>query len=298
VTGTHEIAGLTEQFERNRPQLRALAYRLLGSFAEAEDAVQESWIRLSRSDASSVANIDAWLTTIVTRICLDVLRGRKSRQEAAAGSRLPDPIVTWAEQLDPEQHVLLGEHLGFALVVVMEALSPPERVAYVLHDMFDVPFDDIAVVLGRTPLAARQLASRARRRVQDSANSPTDGGAQRRAVEAFIAAARNADFEALLAILDPDVVLRSDLGSHVLEVRGAGNVGRRALAFATIYAAAQRVLINGIDGMVTLRATGEVMSILGFRVAGERIVEMFVVADPVRVGRLAQVRLSGRDVAS
>jgi limonene-1,2-epoxide hydrolase len=180
--------------------------------------------------------------------------------------------------------VLLGEHVGFALLVVIQALSPAERVAFVLHDVFDVPFEDIAAVLGRTTLAARQLASRARRRVQGSANVPTDGSAQRRAVEAFMAAVHNADFEALLAVLDPNVVLRSDRGTGVLDVRGAGDVGHRALAFAKIYVDAQRVLVNGTDGMVTYRAEGKIMSILGFKVLGDKIVEIFVVADQARLG--------------
>jgi RNA polymerase sigma factor (sigma-70 family) len=292
VTDTHEVAWLTEQFERNRTQLRALAYRLLGSFADAEDAVQEIWIRVSRSDTSSIKNMDAWLTTIAARICLDVLRGRKSRRKEPTDLRLPDPIVTWGERVDPEQQILLGEQVGFALAVVIQALSPPERVAYVLHDMFDVPFDDIAGVLGRTPLAARQLASRARRRVQDPANVPADRGAQRRAVEAFMAAARSADFEALLAVLDPNVVLHSDRGTGVLEVRGAGNVGHRALAFAKVYVDAQRALVNGTDGMVTFLAGGEMMSILAFEVLGDKIVEIFVVADRARLGRLAQFGLT------
>ena len=292
MTDTHEAAQLTEQFERYRPQLRALAYRMLGSFADAEDVVQETWVRLSRSNTRSIKNIDAWLTTIAGRLCLDLLRVRRSREEGAAGLRLPDPIVTWGERVDPEQQVLLREHVGFALLVVTQALSPPECVAYVLHDMFDVPFDNIATVLGRTPLAARQLASRARRRVQQSANMPLDRSAQRRVVQAFMAAARTGDFEALLAVLDPNVVLHSDRGTGVLTLRGADRVGQRALAFTKIYVAAQRVLVNGIDGMVTFRAVGELMSVLAFNVAGERIVEIFVVADPARVGGLAQFSLS------
>ncbi|MGZ5477607.1 MAG: sigma-70 family RNA polymerase sigma factor [Thermoanaerobaculia bacterium] len=288
MTDTHEAASLAEQFERNRLPLRALAYRLLGSFADAEDVVQETWVRLSRSNTRSITNIDAWLTTIAGRLCLDLLRVRKSRKDGAASLRLPDPIVTWGERVDPEQQVLLGEHVGFAMLVVTQALSPPERVAYVLHDMFNVPFDDIAAVLGRTPLGARQLASRARRRVRDSTNIPLDRSAQRRAVEAFMSAARTGDFEALLAVLDPDVVLHSDHGTGVLTVRGADRVGLRALAFTKLYVDAQRVLVNGIDGMVTFRAMGELMSVLAFKVVGERIVEICVVADPARVGGLAQ----------
>jgi RNA polymerase sigma-70 factor (ECF subfamily) len=292
VTDTDEAAWLTEQFERNRQQLRALAYRLLGSFADAEDAVQETWVRVSRSDTRSIKNIDAWLTTIAGRICLDVLRVRTSRQEGVAGGRLPDPIVAWCERVDPEQQVLLREDVGFALLVVIQALSPPERVAYVLHDMFDLPFDDIAAILGHTPVAARQLASRARRRVQDSANLPQDRRAQRRAVEAFMSAARAGDFEALLAVLDPNVVLRSDRGTGVLTVKGADRVGERALAFTKVYVDAQRVLVNGIDGIVTFRAAGELMSVLAFTVVGERIVEIFAVADPARMGGFARFGLS------
>jgi RNA polymerase sigma factor (sigma-70 family) len=292
VTETRNVVWLTEQFERNRTHLCALAYRLLGSFADAEDAVQETWVRLSGSDTSAIKNIDAWMTTITARLCLDVLRVRKLRRAELAALRLPDPIVTWGERLDPEQQVLLGDHVGFALLVVIQALSPPERVAYVLHDMFDLPFDDIASILGRTPLAARQLASRARRRVQGSANAPADQGAQRRAVEAFMAAARSADFEALLAVLDPSVVLQTDRGTGVVTVRGADSVGRRALAFATIYVDAQRVLVNGTDGMVTFRAGREIMSLLGFKVLRDKIVEIFVVADPAQIGRLAQLGLS------
>jgi RNA polymerase sigma factor (sigma-70 family) len=292
VTDQADVTWLAEQFERNRTRLRALAYRLLGAFADAEDAVQETWVRLSRSDTTSIRNIDALLTTIATRICLDLLRVRTSRQDEAAGLRLPDPSVTWEERVDPEQQVLLGENVGFALLVVIQALSPPERVAYVLHDMFDVPFEDIGAVLDRSIIAARQLASRARRRVQDYANMPVDRGAQRRAVEAFISAARTGDFEALLAVLDPNVVLHSDRGTGVVDIRGAGNVGRRALAFAQIYVVARRVLVNGIDGMATFRAAGELMSILAFTVRGDKIVEVFVAADPARLGRLAHFGLS------
>jgi len=239
------------------------------------------------SDTRSIENIDAWLTTIAARLCLDLLRARKSRRKEPAVAHLPDPIVTSGERVDPEQQVLLGEHVGFALVVVIQALSPPERVAYVLHDIFDVSFDDIAAVLGRSALAARQLASRARRRVQDSAPAPAARGEQRRAVEAFMAAAHNADFNALLAVLEPNVVLHSDLGTRLLEVRGAANVGHRALAFAKVYVHAERVLVNGTDAMVTFRAGGEVMSVLAFEVLRDKIVEIFVLADRARIARLA-----------
>jgi RNA polymerase sigma-70 factor (ECF subfamily) len=296
VIETTEVTSLAEQFERNRSRLRGLAYRLLGSLADAEDAVQETWVRLSRADTRSIRNVDAWLTTIATRLCLDILRMRNARQENAAHPRLPDPIVTWTERLDPEQEALLGEHLGYALLVVIQALSPPERVAYILHEMFDVPFEDIGRILDRTIAAARQLASRGRRRVRDSLATPVDRRAQRWAVDAFISAARNADFEALLAVLDPNVVLHSDRGSGVLDVVGAGNVGRRALAFARTHANARRVLVNGIDGMATFGAAGALLSILGFTVSGGRIVEIFVVADPARVGAASNDLLGGSAV--
>ena len=197
--------------------------------------------------------------------------------------RLPDPIVTWGERLDPEQQVLIGADVGLALLVVMQTLSPPERVAFVLHDMFDVPFDDIAALLGRTTLAVRQLASRARRRVQGSAIVPADSRAQRRAVEAYRAAIDSADFEALLAVLDPNVVLRSDRGSGVVELRGADVIGRRALAFAKLTERIQRVLVNGTDGLAAFRAGGEMLAVLSFTVLADRIVEIFVNADGDRL---------------
>jgi hypothetical protein len=216
------------------------------------------------------------------RLARPQLTTGKSGRLAIAGSD-----CTWGERVDPERQALLGEHVGFALLAIMQTLSPPERVAYVLHDMFDMPFDDIAAVLGRSPLAVRQLASRARRRVRGSANKPVDRDAQRCAVEAFMSASRTADFEALLAVLDPNVVLHSDRGTGVLEVRGAGKVGRRALAFAQLYVDARRVLVNGADGMATFRAARELMSVLGFTVMGDKIVEIFVMADPSRVAPLS-----------
>jgi len=293
VTDPSVVSSLGEQFERNRTRLRALAYRLLGSFADAEDAVQETWLRASRSDTTSIRNIDAWLTTIAARICLDVLRVRTSRQDDATSLRLPDPLVTWEERVDPEQQALVAEHVSYALLVVIQTLSPPERVAYVLHDLFEMPFEEIGAILDRSTTAARQLASRARRRVEDAGRMPVEEGAQRRAVDAFIAAARTGDFAALLAVLDPSVVLHSDRGTGVLTVRGADNVGRRALGFARIYVSARRVLVNGIDGMATFASPDALMSILAFTVRGDRIVEIFVAADPARLGGVAQRDLSG-----
>jgi RNA polymerase sigma factor (sigma-70 family) len=282
-----DVSWLAEPFERNRAQLRALAYRLLGSLADADDVVQDTWLKLSRADTSAIKNLDAWLTTVAARVCLDVLRARKSRGEKAAGLRLPDPIVTPGERLDPEQQVLLGSCVGLALLVVMQALAPAERVAYVLHDMFDVSFDDIAAVLGRTSLAARKLASRARRRVQGVTISRANMEAHRNAVEAFRAAAHDADFERLLAVLDPNIVLRSDRGAGVLEILGARKVAERALAFANLIAEYQVALVNGTDGLVAVGGQSELISVLAFTVAGGRITEFYVLADRARLDRLA-----------
>src|SRR5436309_9638752 len=202
---------LAEQFEAERPHLRAVAYRMLGSLSEAEDAVQESWLHLSRSDTSDVANLGGWLTTVVARICLDMLRSRKSRHEESLDVHVPDPIASHEEGIDPEQEALLADSVGLALLVVLDTLNPAERLAFVLHDLFGVPFDEIASIVGRSPTAARQLASRARRRVQGAATAPdVDLTRQREVVDAFLAASRGGDFDALLAVLDPDVVLRAD----------------------------------------------------------------------------------------
>ena len=202
---------LAEQFEANRTHLRAVAYRMLGSLSEADDAVQEAWLRLSRSDTSGVENLGGWLTTVVARVCLDMLRSRKSRREEPLGAHVPDPMVSREDGIDPEHEALLADSVGLALLVVLETLAPAERVAFVLHDMFDLPFDEIAPIVGRSPTAARQLASRARRRVQGAATVPdADLTRQREVVDAFLAASRGGDFDALLALLDPDVVLRAD----------------------------------------------------------------------------------------
>src|SRR5438105_11489106 len=209
----NEQSWQTEQFERHRPHLQAVAYRMLGSVSEAEDAVQEAWLRLNRSDADGLANIGGWLTTVVGRVCLDMLRARRSRREDYAGSWLPEPIVTIDPDADPEQEALLADSVGLALLVVLETLTPAERLAFVLHDMFDVPFDELAPIVGRTPAATRQLASRARRRVRGLAPLPDpDIARQREVVDAFLAASRAGDFAALLSVLDPNVVFRVDSG--------------------------------------------------------------------------------------
>src|SRR6266536_1534889 len=202
---------LAEQFEAQRPHLRAVAYRMLGSLSEADDAVQESWLHLSRSGTSGVENLGGWLTTVVARVCLDMLRSRKSRQEDPLGPHVPDPIVGHADGSDPEHEAQLADSVGLALLVILETLAPAERVAFVLHDMFDLPFDEIAPIVARSPTAARQLASRARRRVRGAATPDADLTRQREVIDAFLAAARGGDFDALLAVLDPDVVLRADL---------------------------------------------------------------------------------------
>src|SRR2546426_6088726 len=243
---------LAERFEANRTHLRAVAHRMLGSLSEADDAVQEAWLRLSRSDASDVANLGGWLTTVVGRVCLDMLRSRKSRREESLDAQAPDPIESHEVGVDPEHQAVLADSVGLALLVVLETLAPAERVAFVLHDMFDLPFDEIAPIVGRSPTAARQLASRARRRVQGAALvSEPDLPRQRKVVDAFLAASRGGDFEALLAVLDPEVVLRADRAAVQIgasgEVRGAAAVAR---TFAGRAKEAQPALIDGAAGLV------------------------------------------------
>src|SRR5918911_893660 len=244
---------LAQRFEANRTHLRAVAYRMLGSLSEADDALQETWLRLSRSDTSGVENLDGWLTTVVARVCLDMLRSRKARHEVSldepSGVRVPDPIVSRAEGDDPEHEALLADSVGLALLVVLETLTPSERHAFVLHDMFGVPFEEIAPIVGRSSTTARQLASRARRRVQGAANAPdADLALQREVVDAFLAAARGGDFKALVAVLDPDVVLRADVGALLAgasrEVRGAQAVAEQALTFSRFAPFARTALVN------------------------------------------------------
>ena len=288
-----EVSGqgwLAERFEEHRPHLRAVAYRMLGSLSEADDAVQEAWLRLSRSDAAVIENLGGWLTTVVGRICLNMLKARGARRERSVGVYVPDPIVSSEDEFDPEQEALLADSVGLALLVVLETLEPAERLAFVLHDMFAVPFGEIASIVGRSPAATRQLASRARRRVQGVEALPdVDLAIQREVVAAFIAAAREGDFEALLAVLDPDVVLRADAGGAPAamsrEVRGAKAVAEAALAFARLDLQVQPALINGAAGAVSIRE-GEPFSVLGFTVRGSRIAEIDILADPDRLRRL------------
>jgi RNA polymerase sigma-70 factor (ECF subfamily) len=282
---------LAEQFERHRPHLRAVAYRMLGSHAEADDAVQDTWIRLSRSGADGVENLGGWLTTIVGRVCLNMLRSRKGRREQAMGVHVPDPVVSRADGPDPEQEALLADSVGLALQVVLDTLGPAERLAFVLHDMFDLPFDDIAPIVGRTPAAARQLASRARRRVQgaDVPAPDADLAAQREVVNAFFAAARAGDFDGLLAVLDPDVVLRSDGGLRRPDasalVRGAAAVAARAVMFARPGALVRPALVNGAAGVV-VTVDGQPISVMGFTVTNGKIVDIHSLVDPERLEQL------------
>ena len=280
---------LATRFEDHRGHLRAVAYRMLASHAEAEDAVQEAWLRISRAEAADIENLRGWLTTVVARICLDLLRSRKARGEDSV-AQVPDPIVS-RELAPAEAHRELADAVGLALIIVLETLAPAERLAFVLHDMFAMSFDAIAPIVGRTPAAARQLASRARRRVQGAARVPdADLGRQREVVDAFLAASQRGDLDALLVVLDPDVVLRGDRGPTAASVvRGAKQVAKGAVFGGQRAAAAGfvelPVLVNGAAGVVVF-AGDQVFSIAAFTVAGGRIVEINVLADPDRLRRL------------
>ncbi|WP_435804261.1 RNA polymerase sigma factor SigJ [Streptomyces griseoflavus] len=284
---------LARSFEEHRGRLGAVAYRMLGSLAEAEDAVQEAWLRLSRADPGAIANLGGWLTTVTGRICLDLLRSRTARREQPMDETfVPDPVIGPLSPADPEQQALHADSVGVALLVVLERLEPDERLAFVLHDMFAVPFDDIAPVLERNAAATRQLASRARRRVRDSTPpSDPDPGRQRQVLDAFLAAARGGDFEALVAVLHPDVVLRADAGALVRgtaasrTLRGAKPVAESALMFARYTAAARVVLVNGDLGLLSV-VDGRIRSVMSLTIADQRVTGLYVLADPDRLGRL------------
>jgi len=282
---------LAQRFQEHRPRLRALAYRMLGCTSEADDALQEAWIRLSRSNAAEIDNLQAWLLSVVGRVALNMLRSRKRRGEQPLEAHLPDPIVDRAEGIDPEHEALLSDSVGLALLVVLETLTPAERLAYVLHDMFSVPFEQIGAILERSPEAARQLASRARRRIRSAHTTPhhAEAGAhqEEEVVEAFLAAARNGDFDALLAVLDPDIVERVDTGSGtIVEVRGALNVARRAMAASQRDGLVGRpALINGVPGWVSV-LDGELYAIAALTVQNGRITTMDILLDPARLARL------------
>jgi RNA polymerase sigma factor (sigma-70 family) len=284
---------LAEQFEAERPHLQAVAYRMLGSLSEADDAVQESWLHLSRSDTSGVENLGAWLTTVVARICLDMLRARNSRREESLEASVSEPITNRESGIDPEQETLLADSVGLALLVILDTLSPAERLAFVLHDIFAMPFDEIAPIVERSETATRQLASRARRRVRGVATvKDSDLTSQREVVDAFLAASRAGNFDALLAVLDPDVVFRHDLiivsAGAPREVRGAASVARQ---FSGRAQGARPALVNGTVGLVVARH-GRLFLVLNLTVRGGKIVEIEAIADPVR---LRHLRLSVLD---
>ena len=285
----HERDRLAEQFDGHRTHMRAVAYRMLGSLSEADDAVQEAWLRLSRSDSSRVENLGGWLTTVVGRVCLDMLRSRTARREQPLDTHIPDPIVSREDRTDPEHEALLGDSVGLALLVVFDTLAPAERLAFVLHDMFAVPFDDIAPMLGRTANSAAQLASRARRRVQGAAAPDTDLARQREVVDAFFAAAREGDFDALVAVLDPDIVLRSDGGvlrpSASQVVRGAAAVAAQAMTYVRLSPFVRPALVNGVAGVVVAPG-GRPFSVMAFVVRNGKIVEIDGLADPERLQAL------------
>jgi RNA polymerase sigma factor (sigma-70 family) len=281
---------LAERFEANRSHLRGVAYRMLGSLPEADDAVQEAWVRLSRTDTTGVENLSAWLTTVVGRVCLNMLRSRRTRREASLETHVPDPIVSPEEGLDPEHEALLGDSVGLAMLVILDSLTPAERVAFVLHDVFAVPFDEIAPIVRRTPTAARQLASRARHRVQGAPVPDADLDGQWAVADAFLAAARDGDFERLLAVLDPEVVVRSDGGvarpNLVSLVRGARAVAEQAMSFRQFGDTATRVLVNGLPGGVAWLPDGSPFAVVALTIRGGRIVQIDVLADPDRLGKL------------
>lgn len=282
---------LAESFESHRPRLRAVAYRMLGSLDEADDALQDAWLRLSRMEVAAIENLGGWLTTVVARICLNMLESRKARREESLELHLPDPIVYFADAVDAEQEVLVGEAVGLALLVVLDRLTPAERIAFVLHDLFSMPFDEVASVVGRTPSAARQLASRARRKVREGSTRPAvDLASQREVVDAFLTAARNGDLESLLALLDPDVVVRTDRGavasSAPAVVRGARSVAEGAVFAARLVQGARSALVNGVAGVVSWGPDGVPFSVMAFSLRQGRIVTIDVIADPERLRRL------------
>ena len=285
---------LAEQFEDYRPHLRAVAYRMLGSLSEADDAVQDAWLRLSRADTSEVENLRGWLTTVVARVALNMLRSRRTRREQPLDIHVPDPIIDSTKGSNPEHEALLADSVGLALLVVLETLTPAERLAFVLHDMFAVPFEEIAPIMERSPEATRQLASRARRRVRGAAPTPdADLTAQWEVVEAFLAAARNGDFDALVAVLDPDVVLRADGGLTGLSqhLQGAATVASQALLWSRVDLVMRRVLVNGAAGIVAFR-NGQPFSLAAMTINNGKIVEIDFLADPDRLAQLDLTELA------
>ena len=281
---------LAQTFEAQRTRLKNIAHRMLGSSVEADDAVQETWLRLARSDTRGVANIAGWLTTVISRVCLDMLRARAARREDSLEVHLPDPVIGRDDSAGPEQQVLLADSIGLALLVVLDTLSPTERLAFVLHDVFAVPFDDIGLILERSPAAAKQLASRARRRLGAAGPAAEiDHARARQLVDAFLAAAQSGDFDGLLAVLDPDVVLRADAGSGPLGpsqlVRGSRAVAGQALRFAPIGRNARRASVNGSPGLIAVQ-NGRPIAVLGVRIRQDKIIGIDILADPERLRRV------------
>jgi RNA polymerase sigma factor (sigma-70 family) len=277
---------LGQLFESERDRLCAVAYRMLGSPTEAEDAVQETWLRLNRSDAGAIQNLGGWLTTVVARVCLDMLRARKSQREESLDSQLIEPVAQSPQGRDPEEEAVLADSVGVALLVVLDTLTPAERLAFVMHDMFDVSFDEIATIIGRTPEAARQLASRARRRVRgpDSVER-VELNRQRKVVDAFLAALRAGDFEGLLAVLDPDVVVHTDIPGAPPEIRGARNWAKGAVAFPQLARLVEPALVNGSIALV-FAPQGRLARVVTFEMSGEKIVSADVITNPERLRQL------------
>lgn len=281
---------IAERFQIERPRLQALCYRMLGSLSDADDAVQETWLRLARSDTEAIASLQAWLTTVSARVCLDILRSRTARREQPLGVHVPDPIVTPDDSVGPEEHAVIAESVSLALLVVLDTLSPSERLAFVLHDVFGVPFDRIGVILERSSDAAKQLASRARARLRNADPSrAADSARHRDLVEAFLAASTQGRFDDLLTLLDPDIVLRADAGEGPFgpskEVHGPEAVARQAGLYAALARYARRVLVNGAPGFVVV-VDGRPQSVIGVTVVGDRITEIDILADPVRLAGL------------
>lgn len=286
-------ASLTARFEAARPQLGAIAYRMLGSIDDAQDAVQEAWLRLNRSGGEGIANLDAWLTTVVARICLNTLRDRHARHREEPVAQLPDPIVDVPGEFDPEHRAMLADAVGLALFVVLDTLPPAERLAFVLHDVFTVPFDQIAPIIDRTPEATRKLASRARRRIQQADPLPdADIAAQREAVDAFFAAGRSGDFDRLVSVLHPDVVLRGDFGSGVIRAKGASTVAQLARGYASPEREVRTATVNGAAGAVVFVA-GRPTAIMAFVVRSGVVAAIDVLADPARIAGLDLRAVSG-----
>jgi RNA polymerase sigma-70 factor (ECF subfamily) len=276
---------LAERFEQNRTHLRAVAYRMLGSSTEADDAVQEAWLKLSRTDTASIENLGGWLTTVVARVCLDMLRSRKSRREEPITPEAPEPVATGSHGSSPENEAVLADSVGLALLVVLDRLEPAERLAFVLHDMFGVPFDEIATIVGRSVDATRQLASRARRRVRGGGAPDPDLVRQREVVDAFMAALRAGDFEGLLAVLDPDLVVRADMGGAPTEIRGAAVWAKGAVSYGHLAQLTKPALVDGAIGVV-VAPQGKLVRALRFTVVNDKITEIEVIGDPARLGEL------------